>query len=138
MKKSLILGLVIIMGSISFSAQYKDGTYRGNFLDSGENQATVQFELKNDVITTARYRHLAYKGKNFLKDETLVPNKEQYNAVLNYTIGKNINEVINEMYDGSKIEKAGATVRVTKIRSAIKDGLLHDVYSPAGFKQTKK
>ncbi|MGL4687835.1 MAG: hypothetical protein ACRCVS_04025 [Fusobacteriaceae bacterium] len=42
------------------------------------------------------------------------------------------------MYGGSKIEKAGATVRVTKVRSAIKDAILHDVYSPAKVEEIKK
>ncbi|MGL5124176.1 MAG: hypothetical protein ACRC6K_08530 [Fusobacteriaceae bacterium] len=135
MKKLLITCLITILGPLSFSSQHRDGTYRGNFFDSGENQVTVQFELKNDVITSARYRHLSYKGKNFLKDESLTLIKEQYNEVLKYIIGKNIKEVTDEMYDGSKIEKAGATVRVTKVRSAVKDGILHDVYSPAKIKK---
>ena len=50
-------------------AQYPDGTYRGVYISNQETQVEVQFDLKNDVITSAKYRTLFYKGNDWLKED---------------------------------------------------------------------
>ncbi|MGL5963179.1 MAG: hypothetical protein ACRCZ9_10585 [Fusobacteriaceae bacterium] len=128
MKKFILLG-ILALSTLALAGKYQDGTYRGNFSDSNETQVNVQFELKDDKIISSKYRYLGYKGNNFLKQPELEKGKKQYHAVLDFAQGKNVDEAMANMYDGDKIENAGASVRVTKVRSAIKDALLHDVYS---------
>lgn len=127
--KKLILGVLIATSITAAASTYQNGTYRGNFIDGQENQVTVEFKLKDDVITSAKYRNLFYKGEDYLKSETLSQLKEQYEALLKYAVGKNVNEAMKGLYTPEKIEMAGATVRSGKVRSAFKDGLIHDAYS---------
>ena len=53
-------------------AQYPDGTYRGVYISSQETQVELQFDLKNDVITSVKYRTLFYKGHDWLKEDEYV------------------------------------------------------------------
>lgn len=130
MNKKILFIATLALATSVYAKTYKDGLYRGNFLDSGEHQVTVEYNLKNDVITSAKFRHLFYKGNDFLKNDKLTKLKEQYEALLKDSIGKNVEVAMERMYTPEKIEMAGATVRATKVRSAIKDGLIHDVYTP--------
>lgn len=131
MNKKLFLVGLLSMATAVYAGSYKDGTYRGSFVDGAENQVTVEYKLKDDVVTSAKFRHLFYKGDDYLKNASLEKMKEQYNALLKYSVGKNVDEAMKKMYTPGEIEMAGATIRATKVRSAIKDGLLHDVYTPA-------
>lgn len=127
MKKTFLLGALLLGATAVYGAKYQDGTYRGFF----NPEVAIEFELKDDVITSAKYRGLSYKGTDYLKDEkTEVKTiKEQYEALLTYAKGKNVDDAMKAMYTPGNIEKAGATIRATKVRAAIKDGLIHDAYS---------
>ena len=127
--KKLILGLLIATSITAVASTYQNGTYRGNFIDGQENQVTVEFKLKDDIVTSAKYRNLFYKGEDYLKTDTLSKLKEQYDALLKYAVGKNVDEAMKGLYTPEKIELAGATIRSGKVRSAFKDGLIHEPYS---------
>lgn len=131
MNKKLFLVGLLSMATAVYAGTYKDGTYRGSFVDGAENQVTVEYKLKDDVVTSAKFRHLFYKGEDYLKNANLQKLKNQYVALLDYSVGKNVDSAMQKMYTPGEIEMAGATVRATKVRSAIKDGLIHDVYTPA-------
>ncbi|MGL5124897.1 MAG: hypothetical protein ACRC0Y_14400 [Fusobacteriaceae bacterium] len=130
MKKLLLVAATLLLATAAFGAKYQDGTYRGIFLDGGEQQVGVQFDLKEDVVTKAAYRTLAYKNMDYLKDENLKPITDEHKALLEYAVGKNVDEAMKAMYTPENIEKAGATIRATKVRAAFKNGLIHDVYKP--------
>lgn len=125
MKKIVLLGAALLLATASYAAKYQDGTYRGFFPED----VCVEFELKNDVVTSAKYRTLYYKKTDYLKDEAVKSIKEQYEALLTYATGKNVDEAMKAMYAPGNIEKAGATIRAAKVRFALKDGLIHDPYS---------
>lgn len=125
MRKILLTGAALLLATAAFSAKYQDGTYRGFFPE----EVVVEFELKNDVVTSAKYRALSYKKTDYLKEESVKGLKDQYDALLTYATGKNVDEAMKGMYEPGKIEKAGATIRATKVRAAIKDGLIHDAYA---------
>ncbi|MGL4402265.1 MAG: hypothetical protein ACRCTS_00790 [Fusobacteriaceae bacterium] len=127
MKKILFVGAILMGATSLYGAKYQDGTYRGFF----NPDVAIEFQLKEDVITSAKYRGLSYKGTDYLKNEKaeIKTVKDQYEALLTYAMGKNVDDVMKAMYTPGNIEKAGATVRGTKVRAAIKNGLIHDVYA---------
>lgn len=127
--KKVMLASFLSLSALAMAGKYKDGTYRGNFIDSNETQVNVQFELKDDKVVSSKYRYLGYAGQNFLKNPELEKQKNQYLAILDFMKDKNIDEIMETMYHGEKIENAGATVRVDKVRSAVKDAVLHDAFS---------
>lgn len=120
---------------------YKDGTYRGIFMDSGEQQVGIQFKLKNNIVTEASFRVLAYKGidyKSESADEKIKALNSQYIELLNYLIGKDISISLEDLYSPANIVSSqtvgvdtlsGATIRNGKVISAIRDGLNRGVYS---------
>ncbi|MGL5056249.1 MAG: hypothetical protein ACRC6A_02620 [Fusobacteriaceae bacterium] len=127
--KKIILASLLSLSVSAMAGKYKDGTYRGNFIDSNETQVNVQFELRDDKVISSKYRYLGYAGQNFLKNPELEKQKNQYLAILNFMKDKNINEIVETMYHPEKIENAGATARVDKVRSAVKDAILRDAFS---------
>lgn len=128
MKKIIIC---LLMGATSiFAKSYENGVYRGVFVSGQETQVEVQFDLKNDVVKKAKFRTLFFKGNDFLKREELSGLKSQYEALLNYIIGKNVDKGMKELYNPEKIERAGATIRASKVRAAIKNALNTGVYKP--------
>lgn len=128
MKK--LAALLLLAGStMLFAAEYVNGTYRGNFGDSGEPQVTVEFTLKDDVVTSAKYRHLFYKKTDYLKDPAQANVKAQHEALLKHMIGKNIKDGMKDLYNPGNIEMAGASIRATKVRAAFQDGLNLGAYS---------
>ncbi|MGL5797473.1 MAG: hypothetical protein ACRCYT_04625 [Cetobacterium sp.] len=129
MKK--LLFLLTVLGTVAYSAEHRDGTYRGVYVSTQETQVEIQFDLKNDTIEKTRYRTLYYKGEDFLKNKALEKSKAQYEALLTAITGKNVNDAVEMLYTPADIEQAGATVRATKVRSAIKHGLSTGVYTPA-------
>lgn len=120
---------------------YANGTYRGVFYDSGVQQVGVQFTLVDNIVTAASYRTLAYKDINYRsekEDPLVLAITEQFNELIQYMVGKNINVVLEEMYTPENIvaEKmvgldtiTGASVRSAKVISAVNDGLNRGVYS---------
>ncbi|MGL4425854.1 MAG: hypothetical protein ACRCTC_06340, partial [Cetobacterium sp.] len=120
-----------VLGTVVYSAEHRDGTYRGVYISSQETQVEIQFDLKNDSIEKTKYRTLYYKGEDYLKNKALEKSKAQYEALLTAITGKNVNDAVEMLYTPADIEQAGATVRATKVRSAIKHGLSTGVYTPA-------
>lgn len=124
MKRWMIL-FAFIVASSSFASTYKDGVYRGCYISNQETQIEVQFELKDDVITSAKYRTLYYKGHDWLEEKEYVAKNSGYLGALDYLVGKKVQEeVLDRLYTPEGIEKAGATVRGGKLRYAIQSGLL--------------
>lgn len=121
MKKVLVL-LTLVAG-LSYGAEYKNGVYRGTFVSGQETQVEVQFNLKNDEVTSAKYRTLFAVGRDYLTDDKLVMFRDQYQAALDSTVGQNVDAALDTLYTPSEIENAGATIRATKVRAAMKNAL---------------
>lgn len=128
--KKFLLALMLV-GAVSAVAatksapksQYPDGTYRGVYISGQETQVEVQFNLKNDVITDAKYRTLFYKGHDWLKEDDFIVKNDGYMKLLERITNKKIQDVMPTMYNSEEIEKGGATVREMKVRSALQYGL---------------
>lgn len=129
--KKIIFTICLLSTITAFGATHRDGTYRGTFVSGQETQVEVQFDLKNDVVSKQKFRTLQYKGQDYLKNKDLEAEKAKYEAALNSTEGKNLTEGLEGLYSPDKIEKAGASVRATKIRAAIQNGVNSGVYTPA-------
>lgn len=129
MKKLLVL--LTLVGGIASAAEYRNGTYRGVFVSGQETQVEIQFDLKNDNVEKPKFRTLFYKGEDFLKNKDLSKNKAQYEALLTKITNENVDKAMETLYSPADIENAGATVRATKVRAAIKNGLNSGVYTPA-------
>ncbi|MGL5543600.1 MAG: hypothetical protein ACRDB6_00685 [Cetobacterium sp.] len=129
MKKLLVL--LTVLGAVSFAAEHRNGTYRGVYISGQETQVEIQFDLKDDKIENPRYRTLFYKGQDYLKNKDIEKNKGQYEALFPAIVGKNVNDAVETLYTPADIENAGASVRATKVRSAIKHALSTGVYTPA-------
>ena len=122
MKKFLFA--LMLLGAVSaFAGQYPDGMYRGVYVSGQETQVEVQYELKNDVITSIKYRTLFYKGHYWLKEDEYVAKNGGYLKLLERITNKKIQDVLPTMYNSEEIEKGGATVRESKVRSALQYGL---------------
>lgn len=128
--KKFLLALMLV-GAVSAVAatksapksQYPDGTYRGVYISGQETQVEVQFNLKNDIITDAKYRTLFYKGHDWLKEDDFIAKNDGYMKLLERITNKKIQDVMPTMYNSEEIEKGGATVREMKVRSALQYGL---------------
>lgn len=129
--KTLILTLGMSLSLTVLASTYRDGTYRGNFIDRGENQVTVEFMLKDDIVTSAKYRGLTYRGVDYLKEKKVAQIRDEHEALLTHLVGKNIDESLDDLYTPGEIEMAGATIRSNKVRSAIKDALNRGAYKLA-------
>ena len=122
MKKFLFA--LMLLGAVSaFAGQYPDGMYRGVYVSGQETQVEVQYELKNDVITSIKYRTLFYKGHDWLKEDEYVAKNGGYLKLLERITNKKVQDVMPTMYNSEEIEKGGATVRESKVRSALQYGL---------------
>ena len=122
MKKFLFA--LMLLGAISaFAGQYPDGMYRGVYVSGQETQVEVQYELKNDVITSIKYRTLFYKGHDWLKENEYVAKNGGYMKLLERITNKKIQDVLPTMYNSDEIQAGGATVRESKVRSALQYGL---------------
>lgn len=128
MKKIMIL--FCLTGLLSFAKEYRNGIYRGVFVSGQETQVEVQFRLKDNKVESPRYRTLFYKGQNYLKNNELEKEKDKYQAVLDWIKGKDIDEGLEGLYKPEEIEKAGATVRATKVRAAMQNAINSGVYKP--------
>ena len=121
----MLLGAVSAVAATKSApkSQYPDGTYRGVYISGQETQVEVQFNLKNDVITDAKYRTLFYKGHDWLKEDDFIAKNDGYMKLLERITNKKIQDVMPTMYNSEEIEKGGATVREMKVRSALQYGL---------------
>lgn len=112
---------------------YKDGTYRGAFYDGS---VVVELELKDNSVQSAKFRSLSYKDEDYLKseDSTKSALKEQYQALMDHIVGKEITAVVDELYTPGNIAAdvdglSASTIRAGKVISAINDALNRGVYS---------
>lgn len=121
--KKLLFSLALLSSISAFSAQYADGTYRGLYISRQNTEIEIQFELKNDVIESAKYRALYYKEHDWLKEPEYVEKNKGYLKALEEITGKKIQDVLPTLYNEKEIETAGATVRKGKIRAALQYGL---------------
>ena len=120
----MLLGAVSAVAATKASkAQYPDGMYRGVYVSGQETQVEVQYELKDDVITSVKYRTLFYKGHDWLKEDEYVAKNGGYMKLLERITNKKIQDVLPTMYNSDEIEAGGATVRESKVRSALQYGL---------------
>ena len=120
----MLLGAVSAVAATKASkAQYPDGMYRGVYVSGQETQVEVQYELKDDVITSVKYRTLFYKGHDWLKEDEYIAKNSGYLKLLERITNKKIQDVLPTMYNSDEIEAGGATVRESKVRSALQYGL---------------
>ena len=131
------------------ASSFQDGTYRGTFSDGGNMQVNVQLTLENNMVTATRYRYLWYRDVDYRssEDDTTVGLRVQYETLLESLIGQDIRTAIRAMYEpgnlvGSEYDIdgfTGATLRSTKVISAVRDALNRGVYGftgeiPAGYR----
>lgn len=117
---------------------YENGTYRGSYVDGDINQISVEFVIKDNKYESIKYRALAYKGEDYLKEDAtgVIKNiRDQYQQVADYLVGKDI-KAVNDLYKPGDIAKdmdavTGATLRSNKLISAIWDGLNRHSYKLA-------
>ncbi|MDW7728717.1 MAG: hypothetical protein SCJ94_01740 [Bacillota bacterium] len=131
---------------------YPDGRYRGTYQDRGMLQISIEFYLQDNKIDDITFRTLAFSGNDFRdagNPENEWPQMDvenlagQYGQLLEWLVGKDITE-IGVLVDSpevaaSDVEASGevvagvdvwtsATMRGTKITSAIRDGLNRGLY----------
>ena len=116
---------------------YEDGTYRGVFIDGEVIQVNVEFNLKDGIVTAANFRHLKRNELYYMGTEQ-EPYRSvcmQYQEALQYLVGKNLKTHLRDLYQPGEIVTlevdgyTSATIRSSKIISAIRDGLNRGVYS---------
>ncbi|ABR47832.1 hypothetical protein Amet_1655 [Alkaliphilus metalliredigens QYMF] len=118
---------------------YDNGRYRGTYGDRGDQQVSIEFHLEDNIIKDLSYRYLYHSGNDYRKIEEgqpLYPVVQQHQQVLDYLDGKSL-DAIYDLYNPGNIVAdidsfTGATIRGSKIFSAIQDGLNRGVYVPAG------
>ncbi|MGN1406456.1 MAG: FMN-binding protein [Erysipelotrichaceae bacterium] len=118
--------------TVDYDKAYENGTYRGAFVTPSDVE--LEMVLKDNVIESIKYRALGFKGVDYLKseNETEKALAGQYQALLDYLTGKNLNEV-KALYTPGEIAEdvdgfTGATIRSSKVISAINDALTRGVY----------
>ncbi len=120
---------------------YQDGRYRGTYGDGGEQQVSIQFDLRDNTISNVSYRHLQYRDtgfRNLAEGHQFYPIWVQHQQIGEYLEGKPL-EAIYDLHNPAEVIDdidtfSGATVRANKVFSAIMDGLNRGIYSPAnGF-----
>ncbi len=119
------------------SRYLEDGTYRGIFADGEDIQVNVQFTLRDGVVTDARFRHLRRDDDYYLQtgEEPYKSVIRQYQEALDHLVGRDISESLAALYHPENIVSTdvdgytSATIRSSKIISAVRDGLNRGVYS---------
>ena len=114
---------------------YEDGRYRGTFGDDGYMQVSIQFTLEDNIVTAINFRHLQYGDENYRRaeEEPFVSIRGQHEQLIEYLVGKDIRESLADLYEPGDIVDdidgfTGATIRSSKIISAIRDGLNRGLY----------
>ena len=120
-------------------ADYPDGTYRGIFEDSGDQQVSIQFKVEDGNLTDVRFRHLYYGGTDYgdlEEGDPLYGIMEQHLQIAEYFEGKPVSAITDLRDPGEFVDDvdvaSGATLRGNKILSAMVDGLNRGLYSPDG------
>ena len=116
---------------------YEDGTYRGVFIDGSDIQVNVEFTLEHGVVKEAGFRWLKRDEDYHLEteEEPYRSVVQQYREALAHLEGKKLQDHLTELYTPEKIVTTevdgytSATIRRSKILSAIRDALNRGVYS---------
>ncbi len=118
------------------SGEYLDGVYRGNFIDRGHIQVSIQFRLEDGKLHDLGYRHLYYRDVDYLKlddDEPLQAVMRQHEQILSQLEGQPLTDIFRLYRPAEVVDDidgySGATLRGAKILHAIRDGLNRGVYS---------
>jgi len=114
---------------------YLDGIYRGNFIDRGHIQISLQFRLEEGRIHDVEYRYLGYRDVDYLaldEDAELYPVVEQHRQIQRELEGEPLAAIFRLHQPGEVVDDidgySGATLRGAKILHAIRDGLNRGVY----------
>lgn len=124
---------------VQVNTAYANGVYRGAFIDGGYQQVGVEFTVMNGKIEKIDYKVLKYKDEDYLKSDKAIIQAmaTQYGDLLKGIIGKDVEEGIKLLHSPEKLAKdvtvgtdvvTGATLRSTKVSSAIKDALIRGPY----------
>jgi spore coat assembly protein SafA len=125
----------------STSMKHQDGTYRGVFVDGGNQQVGVEFKLNNNIVTDIKFRTLVYRDVDYRAEKTdakIIAYTEQYVELINYLKGKDIRTALVNLYKPATIAAdktvgvdtlTGATLRSGKVISSITDALNRGLYS---------
>ena len=116
---------------------HPDATYRGAFIDEGMIQVNLQFTLVDGVVTEASFRHLVGTNPEYSLENQQEPYRSvvaQYEEALQHLVGKPLRDHLGDLYDPGRIVTlevdgyTGATIRSTKIISAVRDALNRGPY----------
>lgn len=114
---------------------YLDGIYRGQFSDRGEMQVSLQFGLREHRLHDIELRHLAYAGVDYLKlseEHPSYPVLRQYRQGIAHLEGQPLANLFDLYEPGQVVEDidafSGATLRASKVISAVRDALNRGVY----------
>lgn len=114
---------------------YLDGIYRGQFSDRGEMQVSLQFGLREHRLHDIELRYLAYAGVDYLKlteEHPSYPVLLQYRQGIAHLEGQPLANLFDLYEPGKVVEDidafSGATLRASKIISAMRDALNRGVY----------
>ncbi|WP_172147651.1 MULTISPECIES: cytochrome b5 domain-containing protein [Pseudomonas] len=114
---------------------YLDGIYRGHFSDRGEMQVSLQFSLREHRMHDIELRYLAYAGVDYLKlteEHPAYPVLLQYRQSIAHLEGQPLANLF-DLYEPGKVVDdidafSGATLRASKVISAVRDALNRGVY----------
>lgn len=123
---------------VADSKKYGDGVYRGYYYDGGIEQLAMEFKLVDNKFTEVTFRAMNYKDGNYLDENANAVQKQvaaQFNEAAQYLIGKDVNAVYNLFLPGEIVSDmdavTGATLRSSKMISALHDGLNRGLYKIA-------
>ncbi len=117
------------------AGRHADGRYRGTFGDRGYQQVSIEFHLRDGVIEDLTFRHLYYAGEDYLgidEDHPLYPVFEQHLQIAAYLEGRPLS-AIDDLYTPEAVVDdidgfTGATLRASKVISAMRDALNRGIY----------
>lgn len=114
---------------------YLDGIYRGHFSDRGQMQVSLQFSLRDHHLYDIELRYLAYADVDYLKlteQQPFYPVLQQYRQAIAQLQGQPLARLFDLYEPGNLVEDidgfSGATLRGSKIISAVRDALNRGVY----------
>lgn len=114
---------------------FPDGRYRGSFGDRGYQQVSLQFYLEDNLIRDISFRHLYYADVDYLQiseERPLHPVLRQHEQMVAYLEGKP-GQAIFDLHSPENVVEdldgfTGATVRSSKVISAMRDVLNRGIY----------
>jgi len=147
----LFLSVVVLTGVFIFSRGgscfsrglvrsqegFQDGTYRGTYVDTDSIQVALEFRLKDGIVTEFEFRYLKRDEDYFIgtEEEPYRSVIAQYQELVDHLVGRDLSERLSDLYYPEDIIQTSvdgytsATVRSSKIISAIRDALNRGVYS---------